>query len=440
MSESPISGPIARHTASDAGQRAALRHFGIQNDLASNPFLSEEHWFALWPSKPKPSVKRASALAERLLSSAQLSHVVRDGRVNVLKAALGWNRPDDAVIEIALAAKNSQQLCEAILEAERGVPYDESTRSRLVAAAQGIWVLEQLRFADTAEIRSRISTWADWAPRHSRARTMELAKLAEAHPDVIDAFVNSSSLELVSTAAGSRHLRDVDLQLKIANLHTTMTLEGESLTTYKFALLKLANLPACREETFEALKQAAKLDGLGEIKEALTRRLAKSDRGTLEESYEEVSDENRIQWLFRRALPKFDNAQDKPLEAEALGHNPNITLPQADAIAMLALRWPDGMVDPDGLILELSERFGLSIPPREDYGFNDRVWDPYGPWLPQVEGQLKDVVARRDGEFAAAWLDQAGLNEQEWFGLFAIADANPFITIEELCVLARSLA
>lgn len=440
MSESPISGPLARHTTSAAGQRAALRHFTLQDSLAENRYLSEDVWFALWPVKPKPSVKRATSLANRRLSPSQVSHVMRDGRVNVVKAMLVWNRPDDEALELALAAKNSQQLCETILEAEGSVRYEPTVRSRLVNAAQGIWVLEQLRFADEAEIRARIKAWSDWAPRHSRARTMELAKLVEARPEVVDAFVDSPVLELVSAAAGSRHLRDGDLQLKIANLHKTVALEGDNLITYKFALLKLANLPACREETFKALETASKLDGLSEVANALSRRLAKADRGTLVEPYEEVSEENRIKWLFRRALPKFEDAQDKPLEAEALGRNPNLTKEQAEEIAVFAAHRPLGMLDPEGLLRQLCARYGLTAIVREEHEPHFRGWEPHGPEFPDIRGTLKEAVLRRDGEFVAAWLDYSGLEEQEWFGVFAVADANPSITVEELCVLARSLA
>lgn len=444
MTQSFIAAPLAHNTASPQAHEAALHHHSLLGSLAGNEHLSEGAWFKAWPNKPRVSADVATSLAGRKLSAAQLEHVVRDGRVSALKAALFHNSLHAEAVEIVLASKNAGQLADVILDAEDGYPFDEALRCRLADAAKGHWLLQELRFMEADVVRGHLAIWPEWAPRFSVRRNNELARLAEARPDLIEDLAKSEFIDIVSAAAGSRHLRDGALQLAVIGGPEGRSLTGEDEKSYFFALLKLVNLPAATPETIELLKNLGASAKLSDIGQAARRRLDKGGRPSLTVAYEEVEDPELLKWLFRRAFPNssFANAKYKPLEAEALGHNPNISHEQAQEIAhhVTLTGSQCGMVDPESLLKVLEERFGVTAEPpdlRERYANYPKRW---AATAQDFSDQKLIVSMQHDPESVTAWFDAQDLSEAEWDCLFSIADANVDITPADLVVLAKALA
>jgi hypothetical protein len=433
MSDKPIAGHLARYTTSHVAQKAASHHKHTHEMLSMNDELAEDVWFALWPFKPKVLVSVGNGLAARRLSPAQLEHVVKDGRVKLLKSALLKNTLHPAAIELVISSKNAAQLAEAVMDDSDGMIEDPTVRRRLAELAQGVWRIAELRFCDEAEIRASLTTWERWAPRWCWRRTVELSRLAEARPEVIDAFALSEDLELVSIAAGSRHLRDEQLQLRIVAL-ASKELDTEDAKTLSFALLKLVNLPACSQA---ALEEALKLKGRSSFHEvfvATTRRLKRTDRGTLTLPYEEVEDSEVLSWLLTRAAPTYQDSKPKPLEAEALAHNPHINEEQAFKLACVVQGAYSEVVDAQGTLAVLKDRFGVDL---ADTHQREMVAEE-PPRI--IEPERVDYGVLRNPHTAAAWFDSQNLSEKEWDCVFSIADANPTISGSDLVALARALA
>ena len=446
MSNSSIAGQIVRHSTSPGALRAALHRPALKLDLASNPRLDNEVWFAAWPSKPRIPVDAAIALVSRTLSPEQVEHAVADGRVSVIKPLLRYNSLHTGAVEALLRHKNASQLADVVLEAEEGHPYDEDLRRSLVTVAKGFWLLQELRFMDADAIRSYLASWSDWAPRWSVRRNSELARLAEARPDILEDLASSPFIDIVSAAAGCRHLRDGDMQMTVVGGPQGRSLEGEDKKSYLFAMLKLANLPAATQQTLETLQRVGKMSGLSDVGQAAGRRLAKSDRKTLECAYADVSDPDQLKWLFQRAMPAYNSsfgpAKDKPLEIEALAYNPFLTEEQAQVIGA-HLCGPEAsimMVDPAAALAALGEHFSTTsceVEPLERYAPAEVERSPRDLDVP---ASPLSTAIRFDPVNVAAWLEQQGLSGAEWDSLLSIADANPEITTSDLVVLAKALA
>jgi hypothetical protein len=441
--DTTISGPLARHAMSPGGIRAALRRAGIKDQASSNPNLDEEVWFEAWPLKANISVAVASALVSRPLSERQIEHALKDHRVSVLKQLLRHNTLHPAAVEIVIGHKHAAQFADAVLDAEDGHPFDEQLRERLANAAQGIWLLRQLRFMDVSDIRIRLQQWPEWAPRWSVRRNNELARLAEARPEIIGDLASSQHLDLVSAAAGCRHLRDAQMQMTVIGGPAGRSLTGDNAKTYQFAMLKLANLPAATPETLEVLGGFGKKAGLEEVAHAVRRRIDRGDRPTLTDAYADVSDSAIISWLYKRALPTFDDAKPKPLEAEALAYNPFLNEEQAREIGhYLWVGSSSNFVDRDAALAALEKHYMLEQrPPLDEQPARLVV-------LPERRIRDVDTIADTAVGLSAAcdpvglarWFDAQQLPDHEWDAVFSIADANIDITATDLLALARSIA
>lgn len=451
MADRPIASRIAAHVQSIAAQRAAARAVDLRHSLATNPHLEEEVWFDLWPTKGKIPVEVATALVGRQLSDAQLQTALRDTRIKVTEATLSHTVLPESLFEEMLASKSAKSVATVVMDRNPSWPYSPELRLSAARIAGGVHLLGALHELDVAEATTRLQQWGSWAPRWSAHRNWLLAALLERRPELVSVCAVSPFVELVSAAAGSRHLTDEQLQHAVLALPSRCSDFGDA-SSFKFALLKLVNLPACHASTLQAsAAYASGRYGYDEVCEAVARRLADTSRAVLLEPYEIVEDHDVIERLLKRSLPgsnAYRTWSGKPLELEAIAKNPNITAEQAAKIAD-ALSWCDvatNMVDAAAVDLLLHQRFGTNlVHPATRAGAQeaDAVADA------TVEGHEQAVFpdepverilgSRLFARAAASFLEAALSEEPQWTALFGVVDANPHISMDELRVIAISL-
>jgi hypothetical protein len=453
MADRLIASRIAVHVQSCPAQRAAARVVELRHPLATNTSLLEEVWFELWPAKGKIPVETAVALVERPLSDAQLQAALRDSRVKVTEATLSHTVLAEPLFEEMLATKSAKSVATVVLDRNPSWPYSEELRLRAARIAGGLHLLETLHELDTPEVTSLLQQWGTWAPRWSARRNWLLAALLERRPELVPLCAASQFVELVSAAAGSRHLNDEKLQHAVVALPTRCT-NFEDANSFKFALLRLVNLPACHSSTLQMTSAYTNgRYGYEEVSDAVSRRLADTNRAVLAEPYEAVSDTDVIARLLKRSLPgsnSFRTWTGKPLELEAIAKNPNINAEQAAKIAE-ALTWWEvatNMIDASSVDQLLHQRFGTALAatnrqsPEEQAGSaflgnqdNSAVLDV------QPEDEVSRVLnSRLFAKGAALFLEAVLTDEAQWTALFGIVDANPNISLLDLQVIAASLA
>lgn len=452
MADRPIASRIAAHVRGIAAQRAAACVVDLRHPLATNPHLEEEVWFELWPTKGKIPVETAVALVARPLTEAQLQTALRDTRVKVTEATLSHTVLPEALFREMLASKSAKAVATVVMDRNPVWPYGAELRLDAARAAGGEHLLGVLHELDTTEATTRLQQWGSWAPRWSAHRNWLLAALLERRPELVAVCAASPYVELVSAAAGSRHLTDEKMQHEVLGLPGRCS-DFDDASSFKFALLKLVNLPACHVSTLQAAAAfASGRYGYEEVCEAVSRRLADTSRAVLVEPYESVEAPDVLERLLKRSLPgsnAYRTWTGKPLELEAIAKNPNISKEQAARVAE-ALSWwnvATNMIDAAGVDLLLHQRFGTNLvcpgsgvsAQEEEADAVDRAEKHEDVVFPD-EPVARILGSKMFARAAASFLEAALCEEAQWTALFGVADANPHITMDELRTIAVSLA
>ena len=454
MTDRPIATRLTPVLTSIEAQRAAAHRVELRSPLTVNTALHEEVWFELWPKKGKVSSNDAVNLANRQLTAAQFAHAMTDKRAGVLTAALQGTELSQETVSGLLEQRNAAASSAILLDKPGPWPYGPELLGKAARLAKGLHLLRELQVMDLDEAKGYITDWASWAPRWSHTRASLLSSLVERRPELLAVMAHSASIELVSTAAGSRHLRDVALQEVVLRSVDCQVADDDRLTSYKFAMLRLVNLPACAPSVLtEAVTLLSTFgDRFRDVVEAARNRLRDPLKGQVIEAYEDVTDPATIAWLLRRSSPgsnSYNSWTGKPLELEALGKNPNLSLEQATQIGN-ALSFEvvvAEMLDPSALCELLHERFGV----KRWYEPRDVAPDTHLPiptWAsermydaPTVAESLVSMVLRSSAwaTSAAEFLEEEVLDEQQWRTLLSVIDANPDMTFDDLLIVVRSV-
>jgi len=200
--------------------------------------------------------------------------------------------------------------------------------------------------SETGEFMEQAARWitpkSHWDYHDEQKDTLKL--LIERRGDLIESFLEVDDTSVRNALGGSRHVTDLSQQMKLAGLNeapaTFSDVEYNAwIEKYGYSLNSLVWNPVCHLEVIEAVKSHLE-DGAGEF--VLARRIEPAlgvhsgterrlrtwaEKHHFEESYEEVSDPDIIDWLYSRCMrPHGSEESTRPYDAAALLKNKNLPL------------------------------------------------------------------------------------------------------------------
>lgn len=389
----------------------------LRREVIDHPDLEEDLWFSFYRTKKLPPVSEAKSLVGRILSDAQILHVLeRETRTRVLVDMVRANRFTTSQLDALTGAKScTAPVVDALLETQPDTLSHEWLRAAGLKAG-GAVLLEYFCQATDEEISdeemgAHLRRYSEWGPTWAQAR---MTRLIHRRPGVIADAIASGHPQFLTVIAGSRLIADVELQYQVAGLRDPEAAEPRQvwLDARAFTWMALAWNPVTSLEVVQALdpllqRQQVKPDA---CYAATDRQRSKPAPVTV--GFDEVTDPAQLSWLIQRTVSK-----PRPEDLEILVRNPHlgpgeaarlltcIVREEGDALAALAT---SGSPVGDA-VLALAARFPEEAGP--DYAEQLAVAHAAATRPSTQPRPFEDGPAR---EFSAEELDTAGALHISW--------------------------
>jgi hypothetical protein len=302
-------------------QLAVTHRFAVE--VSSNPNLDRASWFALYPTRPLPSVAVASNLVSRPLDDAQVAHVLgAESRTRVLDKLRAENPLRHSSVSRLERAKLPKALAEAMLT----VPFLD--RRRYDAAFDAAGPLAQAEaLLYTPEPTERERRWVTTTlveldqVKTRRAKNLVVAGLLDRNRDLLEQVIGQvCDLSPVAQLPGL----DEDTQLLLVDRLVSLPVE-ESVWPARI----LAAAPTTRYPALERLSERAGPHRWPELPERIGRRLSRGPSSVWDLSYVPADQLDR---LIARAAPSASQPVGRPLEVVRLLCHPRLRVEQANEL------------------------------------------------------------------------------------------------------------
>ena len=326
----------------DAQNILAQEH-RFREPLCLNPTLSEELWLSLWSTCAK-NLTSAQSLAGRSLTSAQRDAVLtKERRSRVLCAMMLHNEltTDEATRVLSLCSSDdvaSALFAQDNLDAE----FQALLGPKLPAADRLEWYANQdAASLSNTELTNALISLPEWwgTTRSLQKRSTSLKRIFARRPEVLTPVLTAISGDgtdsgIKTAAAGCVHISDQANQARVAGLDPD-TLEptaGFTADGMLYTHLALVNNPRA---TLAIIDAVGKHSTKSEVTTSITRR-KKLNRPCVSVAFDQVSDDDTLDWLVRRASSyegRGSSSPPRPYELAALASNPHLGDQRARRVA-----------------------------------------------------------------------------------------------------------
>jgi hypothetical protein len=298
--------------------------YRLLTEVSSNPHLTKQAWFVLYPRKPLPPVTVALNLVDRDLDEDRMAHVLTvESRARVLDRMRSRNLLRHSVV----SRLERPSLPKALAEAMLGVAYLDRRRFDAAFALAGPLAQAEALLYAASEPTEQERHWVRTSLvgldglKSRRAKHLVMAGLLDRNRDLLCDVIGD--LQDLSPVAQLPSL-DEDVQLALVDRMAALPSE---VSVWPARILAAA--PTTRYSALERLAEKAGPHRWSEIPERVSRRLLRGPASVWDMSY---APQEQLDRLIERAAPSGAHPVGRPLEAVRLLCHPQLRVEQANAL------------------------------------------------------------------------------------------------------------
>lgn len=327
----------------DEVARWIISEFDNGDTLLGTDGVSDTVWLENYTVKPLPAADVAMSLVGPL-NEVRVAHIVncetRSGPLTQLVE--NWTLSDQDLATL-MAGKGFTKSIAAKLYAKPNIT-DPDVKHRCAHRAGGKSLLDWYAYGTTVDYDEILAAMSDMTASFGTAKLKqskdELHAILHRYPQLVCDLAAAETVDprIHTQLAGSRHLTDVALQLRLGANNP----EFGDYDTWAWRMLTLVNNPVVGDEVFDMVlavvdeNAGAYSEATYKVKESISRRRGQG-QARVTDTYETVDNPATLGWLVNRVRP-FDNGYGpgkpgRPWDAAALAHNPHLNDEQADRLA-----------------------------------------------------------------------------------------------------------